>query len=67
MVYAKIFRHGNSKAIILPAEMCRDLGLSRGDYLMIGYAGDDILVLKKANSSMAEFLKNKPIKYDNAE
>ena len=33
MTYQKIFKHGNSLGVIIPAQIARDLGFKRGDYL----------------------------------
>lgn len=43
----KIIKVGSSLAIILPAPICRDLGINRGDYFDLAIGGPDIVVIQK--------------------
>lgn len=61
MIYKRILKHGNCLAITIPAAWFRLLELQRGDFVAIGLAENNLIVIKKANASMAEFLKSKPI------
>ncbi len=37
MRYQKIIRHGNSLAVVIPAEVCRELNIHRGDGIAIRF------------------------------
>ena len=42
MTYQKILKHGHSLAVVIPAQIARDLKWKRGDWVRMGVFGDDI-------------------------
>ncbi len=64
MIYRKVLRHGNSLAIVLPAQVCRHLQIARGDFVLMGLTEDERLVIKKADASELAELVTKPISYE---
>lgn len=51
---AKCIRVGNSLAFILPAQLCRDLHITRDTFLSIQVASPDSLVLTRAKVVAAD-------------
>ena len=35
MRYQKVIKHGNALAVVIPAAICRELGVHRGDYVSV--------------------------------
>ena len=54
----KIIKDGKSKAIVLPANLARELDIQWGDYCLIFLYHDDYIVIKKMSEQ--EVLELKP-------
>ncbi|MCR4323006.1 MAG: AbrB/MazE/SpoVT family DNA-binding domain-containing protein [Candidatus Azambacteria bacterium] len=61
---------GNSKSVVLPAQLLRGLNWKRGDYMHISVVGPDKVMLMKFEAKdmpdrVTEFLQDLPVKnYD---
>ena len=59
MYIRKISKHGNSLSVSIPATICRELKLHRGDFLMGKIDIDGSIVLAKMSDSYLQKLNNK--------
>ena len=45
MLVQKIIKHGNSLAIVIPANLCKVQGLKRGDFLVLRFRDDETFIV----------------------
>lgn len=61
MTYQRIIKHGNSLAVVIPAQIARDLGFKRGDYLEM-WVGKHVKGQKYIGSNFITLWKPKSLK-----
>ena len=62
MYVKKVIKHGNSLAVVIPADLCRDLLINRGDFVALAWDKDNGIVLRPITNETARSLKEKDVK-----
>lgn len=60
----RLFKSGNSFAVLIPLEIVRGYGWERGDNLIFGFAPNDQLWLRRLTAQELQQLKPPIIKHD---
>ncbi|TAK59305.1 AbrB/MazE/SpoVT family DNA-binding domain-containing protein [Patescibacteria group bacterium] len=61
---AKVIRVGNSNAVVIPKNICRALGVERGDQVAFGVYNDNEIIIRRISSAEVRALKPRNISYE---
>lgn len=62
-----VIKVGTSLAVILPADVCRALGISRGDAVTLGIFEQNTIVVRRLTNEDLKTLRPQQITYDDTE